>query len=264
MPRYPQRKAIVVSICLLRAMGSLLAGMSLGCASSIAQSRSRPAAPDQTDLAALRQTPAFQRAASLYQRHDYAAAQSVIGSLLADPHRSSEERRFLLRQKQICQKALTSPGASVTHTRTIFSRQSQSVSAVDCGPRALMLVCQREHIPADLTFLRQSAGTSAAKGGTSLEGLAKAAKALGFTAQGVQMDRDALANLKTPAIAWVEGNHYIAVLSVQRSLLGADRDSALIHDPNHDREEVIPLSELLRRSGGVMLTLMLTPKRSGA
>ena len=94
--------------------------------------------------------------------------------------------------------------------------------------------------------LTKRAGTTAA--GTSLAGLARAAQAVGLKAKGVCVDREALAQLSEPAVAWVDGNHYVALLSVEGQ-------RATIHDPNQQTEEVLPITKLLQRSGGVLLTL---------
>jgi len=127
-------------------------------------------------------------------------------------------------------------------------------ASADCGPRALLFLCQAQHVSVTLEHLRRIAGTRAEDGGTSLEGLARAARDAGFTAEGVQMDERALASLASPAIAWVDGDHYIAVLGIRHRLFGGG-NTALIHDPNQRREEVVPLDDLMRRSGGVLLTL---------
>ena len=62
------------------------------------------------------------------------------------------------------------------------------------------------------------------------------------------MDLPALERLSQPAIVWVDGNHYVALLSVEGQ-------QATIHDPNQPNEEVLPVNKLLQRSGGVLLTL---------
>jgi ABC-type bacteriocin/lantibiotic exporter with double-glycine peptidase domain len=98
----------------------------------------------------------------------------------------------------------------------------------------------------ELHTLRRQAGTTL--GGTSLEGLAEAARANGLRAEGVQVDGNALTRLDQAAIAWVDGDHYVAVLSVEGG-------RATIHDPNHAREEVITTQELWQRSGGILLLL---------
>lgn len=79
-------------------------------------------------------------------------------------------------------------------------------------------------------------------------GLAKAAHSVGLEAVGVKMDYEAVSALKEPAIAWVDGNHYVAVLSVIGS-------NASIYDSARTGKETIPVRILLRRSHGIFLLL---------
>jgi len=130
--------------------------------------------------------------------------------------------------------------------RSDGATERQREAAADCGPRALLVVCERLEVPAKLAALRHTAGTKAS--GTTLEGLAKAAKSLGLKAAGVQMDRNAMLNLNSPAVAWVDGSHYISVLEVRG-------DRAKIRDPNRDRDEEMTIAELQRRSGGILLVV---------
>ena len=46
----------------------------------------------------------------------------------------------------------------------------------------------------------------------------------------------------------MEGNYYVAVPRV-------NGDNATVHDPNQPGEEEVPLSDLLGRGGGVLVTL---------
>jgi ABC-type bacteriocin/lantibiotic exporter with double-glycine peptidase domain len=78
--------------------------------------------------------------------------------------------------------------------------------------------------------------------------LQKAARAKGLKADGVQMDRAALQQMSGCAVAWVDGDHYLAVYRVEG-------DMARVQDPNADTPEQIPTETLLRRSGGIFLTL---------
>lgn len=116
----------------------------------------------------------------------------------------------------------------------------------DCGPRALLLLCQHAGIKTELPALRREAETTAQ--GTTMVGLALAAQANGFHPKGVQMNPQALSHLSSPAIAWVDGKHYIAVLSIRGG-------RATIHDPNHLKEETLSISQLWKRSGGILLAL---------
>ena len=47
---------------------------------------------------------------------------------------------------------------------------------------------------------------------------------------------------------WVDGDHFIAVLKV-------DRETATVHDPNKLEAEQIETDALLRRSGGILLKI---------
>jgi len=115
-----------------------------------------------------------------------------------------------------------------------------------CGPRALLLICQQKKVHADFDKLYVQAHTN--RYGTTLAGLANAARSVGWNAVGVEMDEQAIRTLKGPAIAWVDGNHYIAVLSVSGS-------NACIHDPNKLRKETISVGALSKRSHGIFLLL---------
>jgi len=198
--------------------------------------------------------PRYREAIRRYQRHDYAGALGQIDLLLAQAEQSGTQADilFLERQRALCQGALTGSSDSKSAVISTFAavvappRAAGAATRADCGPRALLVACNELNVSASLPGLIQAAGTT--KTGTTLVGLAKAAGSVGLQAAGVQMDRDALANLSHPALAWVDGNHYVAVL-------GVNGDTATIHDPNRTRKEDIPLADLLGRSGGVLLTL---------
>ena len=213
------------------------------------------------------QDPVYETARVRYGQHDYAGAIAAIDTLLADPSRSAADRVFLRRQRDICREAKSGIKTSAPVPSASVPNPAAVASPADCGPRALLLVCReaKPYIPLPtLAALSKTAGVMAPKG-ASLEGMAKAAQSVGFAPLAVQMDRDALANLSTPALAWVDGNHYLAVFQVQRSLRGIAYDSVVIQDPNEERKETIGLTTLLSRSGGVLLTLpqAQAPKANG-
>ncbi len=200
---------------------------------------------------AVAQLPGYREAVRRYARKDYAGALARVNALLAAPALTEPERAFLERQRALCQAALTGKPALVAVVAVPALRSAPAAaSAADCGPRALLLACRELNVTTSLPGLTRAAGTT--KAGTTLAGLAHAAKSLGLKASGVQMDKDALAHLSHPALAWVDGNHYLAVLHVSG-------DTATIHDPNKETKEEISLSDLLARSGGVLLTL--APRR---
>ena len=98
-----------------------------------------------------------------------------------------------------------------------------------------------------LAQLTRMAGTVPGKG-TTLQGLAKAAASLGLHPQGVQVSRAALASLPTPAIAWINGNHYAALLSLKG-------DKATLYDPNLPAPSILSIDALLRHTSGYFLLL---------
>lgn len=120
----------------------------------------------------------------------------------------------------------------------------------DCGPRSLLFVCENLHVPALLETLKRTAGTT--EQGTSMQGLARAAHSLGLTAKGVQVSRDAWSEVRLPALAWVHGNHYLAVLEMQGD---GENARVRIHDPNALGETTITREDLQRMSGGYLLLI---------
>ena len=134
----------------------------------------------------------------------------------------------------------------------LFRSGKPVVGSGDCGPRALAIAAKELRVKADLAGLTKACNTTA--DGTTLEGLMKGAKSIGLNATGVQVDRDALAQLPTPAIAWWEGNHFVAVLKISENAFTGEV-SALIHDPNQIKPGNVKLADLLAKSGGIILTL---------
>ncbi len=212
-----------------------------------------PAANTRTvDSVPVQQSAQYRAAVALYARHDYPAALAGVNSLLQQPQYQQRpaDLDFLRQQQAICRHALAPHVAAVpvrfTSPVTVPAPAPRPISQADCGPRALLLLCPQLGVRTSLDALRKQAGTTAA--GTSLAGLAKAAQAVGLKARGVRLDKQALTQLSDPAVAWVDGNHYVALLSVEGQ-------QVTIHDPNQQSEEVLPVTRLLQRSGGVLLTL---------
>lgn len=83
-----------------------------------------------------------------------------------------------------------------------------------------------------------------------MAGLMAAAKGVGLKAEGVQVSREALSRVEMPALAWVDQNHYVAVLSISGE---GDSGTAVIHDPNANSTVTIPQEQLLRLCGGYLL-----------
>ena len=142
-------------------------------------------------------------------------------------------------------RSLSSPSSAVAQVQaSALYKQARQ----DCGPRALLLVCQKLGVKTDLQTLRRMAGTTAE--GTTLEGLQQAAQKLGLQAEGVQVSRSALPNTALPAIAWINHNHYAALLALDGR---GDAAAATIHDPSQTEEKRISQEQLLQQSSGFLL-----------
>jgi len=191
--------------------------------------------------------PEYRQATAAYVRHDFQGALSLINTLSVRPdvQRDAGARQYLAQQQRICRHALD-PRVSLNPPPNAPAPAAATTRQADCGPRALLLLCRRAGVKTNLANLRREAGTTAQ--GTTMAGLARAAQAYGFHAQGVQMNPQALSELSRPALAWVEADHYVAVLSVKG-------DQATIYDPNQPKEETISTAELWSRCGGILLTL---------
>lgn len=191
----------------------------------------------------VQQTSMFRKAERLYAKHDKAGALAALARIQPGADWTAAEREYLERQKRIVERREVR-GKGPAGVGQPPARGPRSPEQADCGPRALLIVCEKLGVGANLDELRRLAGTTGT--GTTMEGLAKAARANGLVAEGVQMNRAALSALDRPAIAWVGGDHYVAVLGVHDG-------KAEARDPNVASPTSMPVEELLRRSGGVVL-----------
>jgi hypothetical protein len=215
--------------------------LSIGCNNATPKVESAAITPRRAaPLDQIRATPEYQQAKAAFSKGNVAQAKKLLFSLSAKPGLSAVEKQFLQKQIALCDTGKKLPDAPIAKIAPL------PPTLVDCGPRALAIAAQRLGKPANVAALRKLAGTQG--DGTSLAGLEKAAKSIGLTAEAIQVDRDALSQLPTPAVAWLDGNHFVALLQV-------DRDSATLHDPNDSKEKEMPLLELLARSGGIVLSL---------
>jgi Peptidase C39 family len=187
----------------------------------------------------IRSTPEYKNAIVAFSSGKKADAKRNLFLLSQKPGLSELDKQFLDRQITLCDSEKL-PDAPQMKLATV------PLAVVDCGPQALKIAADMLGVSADIANLRKSAGTS--RDGTSLDGLEKAAKSIGLRSESLQVDKDALAQISTPAVAWLDGNHFV-------TLLGVSRDSATLHDPNEGKEKEMPLLELLSRSGGIVLTL---------
>lgn len=119
----------------------------------------------------------------------------------------------------------------------------------DCGPTALAMVARYYGVRLDLGRLRDLAGCAAE--GATLDRLAEAAEASGFTARGMRVAADQLESLELPAIAHWGGGHYVVIYEVKRG-------RAVIGDPAIGLGR-LPIDEARRRFTGALLLLRPTP-----
>ena len=258
-----RRYAWLWPVSLALALGCL--GTSItGCADSDparAHTSALPPLQEVDPVAAVRLSPLYRQAQQDCRAKQYDQAAGLLERLAASPDLTADQAAFCREQRAICLRdaggqarlssfsrpLLASLPTSPTMPSTVpWSTAPLTPDQADCGPRALSLVCAHLHRSCSLADLRRTAGTTAK--GTTLAGLAAAAGSVGLKARGVQVDLPALERLSGPAIAWVSGNHYVAVLSV-------NGDTCTVHDPNQPREEDIPTHDLLARSGGMLLIL---------
>jgi hypothetical protein len=200
-----------------------------------------PAAVTQVQSSAL-----YQQARQDCTRHDFRLAADHLQQLARTPGLAPDALAFVEKQREICLRDAGIPSpASVVVTTSVPAR---SPADADCGPRALLLVCQKLGVKTNVETLRKLAGTTAE--GTTMAGLEQAAQKLGLKAEGVQVSREALPDISPLAIAWDRRQHFIVVKSLDGN---GDRGTARIHDPNRPVEETISQESLLQRSGGVLL-----------
>lgn len=163
-------------------------------------------------LEAIRQVqkqPLYLQAQHSFQNHRYVQAAALLERLSKRPLLPAQ-KAFLQTQKKLCLLAWQHPKMALSVPKAASLQQASALA--DCGPRALLLVCQYLHIPTTLNQLRALTGTTSK--GTTMLGLAAAAQKLGLRGMGVQVGPKAMAHLPMPALAWVNQNHYIAVLAL--------------------------------------------------
>ena len=239
----------------------LLPGASTLCGCTSSPSAASPApASARTRSVSLRSHPDYKRAEKLFQEGKREGSRTLLAELLKSKTLSPQDAEFLNRQIAIvASPASPSPGISRSLRLAPSSaaeagralRRGEIVEA-DCGPRALKIAAAALGVKAEVFPLSKVAGTD--KDGTSLEGLVRAANSLGMKAEGVQVDKDALTQVPTPAVVWYDGNHYVALLKVSTNPLTGSV-SAVVHDPNEGVEKTLSIEELLSRSGGIVLSL---------
>ncbi|MCW3052195.1 MAG: ATP-binding cassette protein [Chthonomonadales bacterium] len=195
-------------------------------------------------VAQVQSSPLYRQARQDCAKHDYKHAAELLETLANTPGLAPEAVTFVQQQRTIC---LQDAGVATPTVPAITSPSVSTTTDADCGPRALLLLCQQLGVKTNLATLRKSAGTTAQ--GTTMAGLQQAAQRLGLKAEGVQVSRDALADITVPAIVHVH-NHYVCLFALSGRGEGA---TAVLRDPNRSAKEEILQEQLLQRSGGYLL-----------
>ena len=79
-----------------------------------------------------------------------------------------------------------------------------------------------------------------------------AAASVGLKAEGVQVSREALPDVPTPCIGWVNRDHYVVVCGFSGR---GERGTATIQDPNEISPRTISCERLLQATSGYLLVL---------
>jgi ATP-binding cassette subfamily B protein len=90
----------------------------------------------------------------------------------------------------------------------------EQAEEMDCGAACLAMICKHYGIPMTLGKARELVNVS--RQGASLDSLARAGEALGFTARGVQCTFEALLGFELPFVVHWEGYHYVVVYGISK------------------------------------------------
>ena len=253
------RLTLLVSAALLTGCSRFGVPATAVSAASVRATASSPSgrlSPEQSAIVQVQTLPLYQQAQTACKEKRYGQAAALLQQLAALSSLTAAERAFVLQQRVLCLKDACLPvlASSISPSGAApapaVSTAAPFLANPDCGPRALLLLCNRLGVKTTLPFLRQKAETTTA--GTSMAGLTKAAQAVRLKAEGVQVSREALHEVETPALAYVNGNHFIAVLALSGK---GEKATALVHDPNAAGEATISQERLLRLCSGYLLLL---------
>ncbi|MFN0304101.1 MAG: peptidase domain-containing ABC transporter, partial [Burkholderiales bacterium] len=98
----------------------------------------------------------------------------------------------------------------------------EQAEEMDCGAACLAMICKHYDIPMTLGKLRELANVTTQ--GATLDSLARAGEALGFTTRGVQCTYEPMLGFELPFIAHWEGYHFVVVY-------GASKRHVWVADP---------------------------------
>ena len=174
-----------------------------------------PAHPGE-EPATLEQEAAFQHAVCTGALGDSGAAEAEYVSFMKQYPDSPLLHAALLRMERMHGGNLPQADEAIWRQakQTALTHQKmQTREASLCGPECLAELMRRRGETPDVHALAQAMGTS--ERGTTLDALAGAARAHGFSARGLALTPKGLAAQTLPVIALVAPGHYVLVEAVQ-------------------------------------------------
>lgn len=121
--------------------------------------------------------------------------------------------------------------------------------AAECGLACLAMIAGYHGIETDLQTLRRDHAVSLK--GSTLKSLIDIADSMNLAARPLRVELPALAQVRLPAVAHVDFNHFVVITAVTR-------DSVVLHDPARGARTV-PLNEFSKNFTGIVLELTPTP-----
>ncbi len=147
------------------------------------------------------------------------ARNSSVENLLKD--RIEKDEREVERQQQLAVQRGSSPIIDFTSKSKLGEKVLtrfqliEQAEEMDCGAACLAMICKHYGVNATLGKLREMANVTV--DGATMDSLATAGEALGFTVRGLDCHYESMLGFELPFIAHWEGYHYIVVYGVSKS-----------------------------------------------
>ena len=124
--------------------------------------------------------------------------------------------------------------------------------AAECGLACLTMIAGYHGIETDLQSMRRDHSVSLK--GSTLKSLIDIADSMNLAARPLRVELPALAQVRLPAIAHVDFNHFVVITRVAKS-------TVTLHDPARGARTV-PFAEFSKHFTGIVLELTPTPSFS--
>jgi ATP-binding cassette subfamily B protein RaxB len=121
--------------------------------------------------------------------------------------------------------------------------------AAECGLACLAMIAGHHGLETDLQTLRRDHAVSLK--GSTLKSLIDIADSMNLAARPLRVELSALAQVRLPAVAHVDFNHFVVITAV-------NRDSVVLNDPARGVRR-LPLTEFSKNFTGIVLELTPTP-----